>query len=69
MSDKKPIAVLYEVGKAKCTFTGKTCDGVVVSFADGSIKRKHLSWAVLRKLIEFKHVDTEAISGEAAPES
>ncbi len=35
-------------------FSGKNCDGAIVSFHDGSIRRQMLSWAMLRKLLQFK---------------
>lgn len=67
MENKKPLAVIHEISKGKCTFTGKSCDGAVVSFADGSIKRGFLSWSILRKLLEFnKNAQAEASGGEVA---
>ncbi len=50
----KYIAVIHSVSKGKCSFTGKSCDGAIVSFHDGSIRQQMLSWAMLRKLLQFK---------------
>ncbi|MBB3208907.1 lipid-binding SYLF domain-containing protein [Rhodopirellula rubra] len=55
MSDtQKPIAVVYSMGKQKCSFSGKSAEGAVVSFADKSVTREFLSWPMIRKLLAFK---------------
>lgn len=70
MENKKPLAVIHEISKGKCTFTGKTCECAIVSFADGSIRRQHLSWSALRKLLEFQNnANSKASSGEATDQS
>lgn len=59
-SQAKPIAVIYSIGTAKCGFTGKKADGAVVSFADRSVTRQHLSWAVIRRLLQFRQPGEES---------
>lgn len=69
MDNKKPLAVIHEIGEGKCVFTNKTCEGAIVSFADGTIKRGHLSWSALRKLLEFNNANSKTGSGEVTDQS
>ena len=54
MENQKPIAVIYSMSKSKCSFSNKTADGAVVSFADKSVVREFLSWSMIRKLLAFR---------------
>ncbi|MGB7323722.1 MAG: hypothetical protein WBD31_02540 [Rubripirellula sp.] len=65
----KPVAVIYSIGKDRCAFSGKNSDGAVVSFQDGSIRRQHLSWAMLRKLLQFKEKSEMISTVTEAPAS
>lgn len=66
---EKPIAIIHKIGKAKCNFSNKTAEGALVTFQNGSVKRQFLSWAALRKLLEFTNVQPEASSGETQSQS
>ncbi len=54
MSDQKPICVIFEAGHGTCSWSGKEADGARVTFADGSVNNKFLSWTNLKKLLDFK---------------
>ncbi|WP_173405127.1 hypothetical protein [Novipirellula maiorica] len=75
METMKPVCVVYSIGKQKCSFSGKTAEGAVVSFADKSVVREFLSWVMIRKLLAFKekaaNAQSEASSGthERQPKS
>jgi hypothetical protein len=71
MEAKKPLAIIHKIGKEKCQFSKKLSEGVTVTFRNGTVKRAHLSWAAMRKLLEFTEEDAdvkpEAVGGEAKP--
>ena len=48
------MVTIEKVQKGKCSLSGKDCEGVVVTFADGSFKSVFLSWRSLQQLIKLK---------------
>lgn len=45
---------IHSAGDGKCCLSGKECDGVTVTFEDGTVTEQHLSWKSLRQLIAMK---------------
>lgn len=45
---------ILKSGKGKCSWSGKECEGVYVSFKDGSFTNVFLSWDALKKLVKLK---------------
>lgn len=45
---------ILKTGTGKCSLSGKECDGVWVSFKDGSIVNVFLSWNALKQLVLLK---------------
>lgn len=68
----KPIIAIYSVGNDLCTFSGKKGDGALVSFSNGQIQNKFLSWVSIRKLSQFqfgeKNEDSKGGSGDTETE-
>ena len=73
MSDQKRyLAVIHRVGDGKCVFSGKQSAGAVVTMQNRSIVEGHLSWQMLRKLLQFQeqaHVNTQSTNAKPQPES
>ena len=54
---------ILKTGSGNCCLTGKEeCDGLTVSFEDGTVKESHLSWKAFRQLLGMK-------AGQQKPES
>ncbi|MCM2372076.1 hypothetical protein [Aporhodopirellula aestuarii] len=54
MTEQRPICMIFEAGHGTCSWSGKEADGARVTFADGSVNNKFLSWTNLKKLLDFK---------------
>lgn len=48
------MVTIESTGKGKCSLSGKECDGVRVTFADGSLRNVFLSWRSLQQLVKLK---------------
>lgn len=57
---QQPVCAIYEAGHGTCSWSGKEAEGARVTFADGSVKNKFLSWTNLKKLLDFKQKAKEA---------
>lgn len=45
---------IHGTGMGPCALTGKECDGLTVTFEDGTIKDAFLSWKAFRQLLNLK---------------
>jgi hypothetical protein len=45
---------VHATGSGVCSLTEKECDGLTVSFDDGTVKESFLSWRAFRQLLGMK---------------
>jgi hypothetical protein len=45
---------IHSAGSGTCSLTGKECDGLTVTFEDGTVRESHLSWKAFRQLLGMK---------------
>lgn len=45
---------VHGTGSGHCSLTGKECDGLTVSFDDGTVQQSFLSWRAFRQLLGLK---------------
>lgn len=45
---------IIKTGKGKCSLSGKDCEGVYVSFKDGTLTNVFLSWNALKQLVRLR---------------
>lgn len=45
---------IHRTGDGVCSLTGKQSDGVTVTFEDGTVTDRHLSWRSFRQLLAMK---------------
>lgn len=45
---------VHATGSGTCSLTGKECDGLTVSFEDGTVEERFLSWKAFRQLLGMK---------------
>ncbi len=54
-----PIRVIIlGVGTGTCSLAGKECDGLTVTFDDGTVKEAFLGWKSFRQLLALKSSQT-----------
>ena len=66
---KNPLKIMvHGTGMGPCALTGKECDGLTVSFEDGTVTNAHLSWKAFEQLLAMKAGQRqEAKPAEAVP--
>lgn len=52
---EKVIVAIHRIGEDKCSFSGKTGEGMWCSFQNGSIKNQFLTHASFKKLVSFQY--------------
>lgn len=45
---------ILKTGKGECSLSGKKCDGVFVTFKDGTLTNVFLSWNALKQLVKLR---------------
>lgn len=67
----KTIIGIHSIGNGTCAFSNKTGDGATVTFGNGLIKEKFLTWSSLRKLagLQFGGNDADSESSKPAAET
>ncbi len=45
---------IHTTGNGTCALTGSECDGLTVTFDDGTVREQHLSWKAFRQLLSMK---------------
>lgn len=45
---------IHNAGSGTCSLTGKECDGLTVTFEDGTVRDSFLSWKAFRQLLGMK---------------
>jgi hypothetical protein len=58
---------IHGVGKGPCSLSGKECEGLVVTFKDGTLKEGLLSHKAFLQLVKMKFAQGGKPSGQPAP--
>ena len=65
----KTIIGIHNIGNGTCAFSNKTGDGATVTFGNGLIKEKFLTWSSLRKLAGLQFGGNDADRQDGKPET
>src|SRR4051812_14013755 len=57
---------IHGTGTGPCALTGKECDGLTVTFDDGTVTNSFLSWKAFRQLLGMKAGQTPKAAAPVA---